>query len=69
MSIDFEKKPEKDPLDPQTVFKIKHSEIPQGVTQCANHNWEKYSENEVRCTKCPTIHIVNNIEDYVSSNK
>lgn len=68
MSIDFEKKPEKDPLDPQTVFKIKHSEIPQGITQCQKHSWVKYSDNEIKCTKCPTILIVNPevLNDYLN---
>jgi hypothetical protein len=56
---------EKDPLDPQTVFKIKHSEIPRGITQCKEHSWVKHSENELKCTKCPTVIIVDNIKNYV----
>ena len=52
-----------DELDPQTVFTIKHSEIPQGITQCVKHSWVKHSENELRCTQCPTIIIVNDIND------
>lgn len=53
---------EKDPLDPQTVFKIKLADIPKGITQCKEHEWVKHSENEIRCVKCPTINI---IKDYV----
>lgn len=58
---------EKDPLDPQTVFTIKHSEIPKGITQCLNHDWIKVGEHELRCTKCPSSAIINpdNINDYV----
>jgi hypothetical protein len=50
---------EEENLDFKTVFKIKHSEIPQGITQCQKHSWVKYSDNEIKCTKCPTILIVN----------
>jgi hypothetical protein len=48
----------KDPLDPQCVFKIKHSDIPKGITQCQTHQWIKLSDNEVKCIKCPTALIV-----------
>ena len=49
-----------DPLDPQTVFTIKHSDIPKGVTQCKfeTHNWVRLSENEVICKRCMTALIV-----------
>ena len=56
---------EKDPLDPQTVFTIKHSEIPKGITQCLEHSWIKTGEHELRCAKCPTMAIVDNTNDYV----
>ena len=56
---------EKDPLDPQTVFTIKHSDIPKGQTQCQVHTWVKHSENEIRCPQCGTVNIVKNINDYV----
>jgi len=62
----YEKSQEEiDPLDPQTVFTIKHSDIPKGVTQCINHTWVKHSENEIRCTQCPTINIVRDINEYI----
>jgi UDP-glucose 6-dehydrogenase len=60
---------EEENLDSKTVFTIKHSEIPQGITQCKEHDWVKYSDNEIKCTKCTTINIVNNIEDYVPRNQ
>lgn len=59
MSIEKEKSEEKDPLDQQTVFTIKHSEIQKGITQCQDHSWIKFSDNEIKCTKCPTINIIN----------
>lgn len=46
------------------VYRIKHSEIPKGITQCVNHEWVKHSENEIRCLKCPTVNIVANVNDY-----
>jgi hypothetical protein len=51
-----EKSQEKDPLDPQTVFTIKHSDIPKGITQCKfeDHAWRKISDTELECMKCPT---------------
>ena len=63
--MEEEKLKEKDPLDPQTVFAIKESDIPKGITQCAKHSWRKRNDNELECTKCPTIIIVNDIEKYV----
>jgi hypothetical protein len=58
---------EKDPLDPQTVFKINHSEL-KGITQCQKHNWKKRNDNEIECTKCPTILIINPevLNDYLN---
>lgn len=50
-----------DELGPTTVFTIKESEIPKGITQCVKHTWRKLSEDEVECTKCPTAcHIDHN---------
>jgi hypothetical protein len=57
---------EKDPLDPQTVFTIKHSDIPKGITQCIKHEWRKLNDNEIECTKCPTVLIVKDANDYVN---
>jgi hypothetical protein len=59
MSSDWKKPKEKDPLDPQTVFTIKHSDIPKGVTQCQVHAWEKLNDNEIICRVCNTVNIVN----------
>jgi len=42
----------------QEVFRIKNSDIPKGTTQCREHEWEKYSDNEIRCLKCPTVNII-----------
>jgi hypothetical protein len=50
---------EEDELGPKTVFTIKESEIPKGITQCREHSWRKLAENELKCTKCPTAVIVN----------
>jgi hypothetical protein len=51
---------EKDPLDPQTVFTIKHSDIPKGLTQCPmqEHIFEDLNDNEIICRKCNTVLIV-----------
>jgi hypothetical protein len=51
---------EKDEYGPQTVFKINHSDISGGISQCKfdEHEWMKLSDNEVKCTKCPTALIV-----------
>ena len=56
---------EKSSLDPQTVFTIKHSDIPKGVTQCVKHTWVKHSENEIRCPICGTVNIVRDINEYI----
>lgn len=54
---------EKDELSNQRVFSLNHSDIPRGMTQCEKHNLVKLNDNEVRCTKCPTVLIVNS--DYL----
>lgn len=54
----YQKKEEIDELSNQRVFSIKHSDIPRGITQCKDHSWVKLSENEIKCTNCPTVHIV-----------
>lgn len=48
-----------DEFGPKRVFTINHSEIPKGITQCAEHKWLKKGTNELECTKCPTVIIVN----------
>ena len=53
------KKSQEDEYGPKRVFSIKHSEIPKGVTQCATHKWLRKGKNELECTKCPTVIIVN----------
>ena len=53
-----------DELSNKQVFSIKHSDIPRGITQCTTHAWVKLSENEVKCTKCPTALIVDT--DYLN---
>lgn len=42
----------------QVVFSIHHNAIPKGITQCAKHAWIKRNDNEIECTKCPTVLIV-----------
>ena len=62
-------KEEKNPLDPQTVFSAKNSEIAQtAVTQCVNHKWEKLSDSELYCPVCKSGALINpeNIKKYVS---
>jgi hypothetical protein len=58
---------EEENLDYKTVFTIKHSDIPKGVTQCQKHSWVKRNDNEIECTKCPTVLIVNpeTLNDYL----
>lgn len=60
MTNQYHAKEEKsiDPLDPQTVFTIKHSEIPKGITQCKDHVWVDLNENEKKCINCPTAIII-----------
>lgn len=55
---------EEENLDFKTVFTIKESEIPKGITQCVKHTWRKLNDNEIECTKCPTIIIVDDITKY-----
>jgi len=55
----YEKKEEKDEYGPKTVFTIKHSEIPKGVTQCVKHVYTRLSENEIKCSQCRSAWIVN----------
>lgn len=50
---------EQDELGPKTVFTIKHSDIPKGTTQCAQHTWRKLSDNELYCGVCQSAIIVN----------
>ncbi len=61
MSTQYTKSEERqeDEYGPKRVFSIKHSEIPKGITQCATHEWRKLNENELECTKCPSVIIVN----------
>ena len=54
----WQKKEEPDLLSNKTVFTIKHSEIPQGRTQCENHAWQKLNENEMHCPICDSVIIV-----------
>lgn len=50
---------ELDELGPKTVFTIKHSEIPKGITQCGEHDWRIKNDMELECKNCPTCVIVN----------
>ncbi len=61
MSTQYTKSEEmqEDEFGPKRVFSIKHSEIPKGVTQCVEHKWRKLNKNELECTKCPSVIIVN----------
>lgn len=54
----------KNPLDPQTVFTIKTSELKK-KTQCKEHKWKQISDNEIACDICGTVLIVKNVKDYV----
>lgn len=65
----MEKSQEPNPLDPQTVYVIKNSEIAQTAkSQCRmeNHRWRKLSDNEVICDLCSTALIVKNINDLIN---
>ena len=57
----YEKKEEKDEYGPKTVFTIKHSEIPKGVTQCVEHEWKPLNEKELYCGKCQSAIIIKNL--------
>lgn len=62
------KKKEYNPLEGTTVFKATHDHIVKSaVRQCQNHTWRKLNDTEVACTVCPTVNIVNNSDDYLSS--
>lgn len=37
-----------------------------GVYQCESHNWRKHSENEIACTLCPTVNIVENVDEFLA---
>lgn len=52
----------------ETVYTINESDIRPHSTQCAKHTWVKVSENEIGCTKCPTVNIIdpNKMKQYVS---
>jgi Zn finger protein HypA/HybF involved in hydrogenase expression len=66
--MDNKKSQEKDPLDPQTVFKATHSEISRTAqTQCemGKHEFQKLSENEVFCPICKSAFIVDDINKYL----
>lgn len=52
-------------LDPQTVFTIKHSDIPKGVTQCEVHKWQKMNDSELYCPVCQSAIIVDRLNDYL----
>lgn len=54
-----EKSQEPDLLSNKTVFTIKHSEIPQGRTQCIQHSWVKLNDNELHCPVCDSVIITN----------
>jgi Zn finger protein HypA/HybF involved in hydrogenase expression len=63
-----EKSQEKDPLDPQTVFKATHAEIEaRGTSQCemGKHKFQKHSENEVFCPVCQSIYIVKDVNKFI----
>jgi len=61
---------ENDNLDPQTVFTIKHSDIPKGITQCQKHNWEKLNDNEIICRVCMSANIIDpkQMQQYAKSD-
>lgn len=54
------KKEEPNPLDPQRVFSVNHSDL-RGHTQCEfnNHQWRKLNDMELYCPVCQTAIIVN----------
>jgi hypothetical protein len=61
---------EEENLDSKTVFTIKHSEIPKGITQCLKHEWIKKNDHELKCAKCPTEVIIDplKINNYINQN-
>lgn len=65
---------EKDPLDPQTVFKATNAEISKtAVTQCemSKHKFIKHSDDEVYCPVCQSGYIVgaDKLNDYLKYGK
>ena len=45
-------------------------EIPKGITQCKDHEWIKLNDREIKCTKCPTVNIIDplKINNYINQN-
>ena len=44
----------------RTIFSRSNADIKaNGKTMCLDHKWKKLNENEVYCTQCPTVWIVN----------
>lgn len=59
------KKEEYNPLKDAQVFSMSHSDIERtGTRQCREHTWKKLNQTEIYCTQCPTVHIVDNAENY-----
>jgi len=60
---------EKDELI-QEVFRIKHSDIPKGITQCQKHKWEKLNDNEIICRVCMSAAIIDpkQMQQYAKSD-
>jgi len=52
--------------DNETYFNSESNIQRTLVSMCnGQHKWKKISENEIACTICPTINIVDNPDDYV----
>jgi hypothetical protein len=47
-----------------TTHSVYRSEM-RGTAQCQEHSWRKESDNEIACTKCPTVHTVADINEYI----
>jgi len=60
------KKLEETELEQKHIFKLENA---KKVTQCLEHNWYKYSNEEIACSACPTVNRINplEIEKYVKS--
>lgn len=59
------KKKEYNPLKDARVFIMSHSDIEKtGMRQCRDHTWRKLNHTEIACTRCPTVHIVDNADNY-----
>lgn len=64
----FKKKKEYDPNEGTTQFSISHEDMKKtAVTQCETHVWRKLNDSEIACSICPTVNIVNNPDEYVTS--